>query len=85
MLLGGDGARGVGGRFEGPGVLPDDDSGERRDAICQDFLEDERRSLGAAVCARECECVFQGAGGGMFPRSIVEAALTDKVKPLFGT
>jgi len=51
----------------------------------RDFLEDERRTLGAAVYAREYECVFEDSGTGVFQRSIVEAALTDEVKPLFGT
>src|SRR5260221_2798784 len=48
-----------------------------------EFLEEEKRELGADEFAREYGCEFSDSGVGMFDRHLVESAITDKVKPLF--
>ena len=50
----------------------------------KEFLEEEKYELGAEAFAREYGCEFADSGVGVFDRRIVEAALSDKVKPLFG-
>src|SRR5260221_716590 len=49
-----------------------------------EFLEEEKRELGADEFAREYGCELSDSGVGMFERHLVESAITDKVKPLFG-
>ena len=50
----------------------------------KEFLEEEKYELGADAFAREYGCEFADSGIGVFDRRIVEAAFSDKVKPLFG-
>ena len=50
----------------------------------KEFLEEEKRELGADEFAREYGCQFTDSGVGMFDRHLVESAITDRVKPLFG-
>ncbi len=50
--------------------------------IDQEFLEEERGVLGAAVFEREYMCGFMDGGAGVFDRGLVEAALDENVKPL---
>ncbi len=49
-----------------------------------EFLAEERKALGQDNYAREYLCQFSDAGRGIFDRKIVESAMTDEVKPLFG-
>lgn len=49
------------------------------------FLEEERRALGEVWYGQEYLCLFRDAVGAVFAKSVIDAALTDEVPPLFGS
>jgi hypothetical protein len=49
------------------------------------FLEEERRALPAWAYRQEYCCSFEQTDDAVFDTEMVEAAITDEVKPLFGT
>lgn len=49
--------------------------------IGAEFLEDERRELGAAWFRQEYLCEFLDNGCGVFERDLIEEAVTEAVKP----
>jgi hypothetical protein len=50
--------------------------------IPKDFLEEERRTLGAMWFRQEYLCEFMDSGAGVFDRDLVEAALDDDLEPM---
>jgi hypothetical protein len=50
--------------------------------IGKDFLEEERRELGAAWFRQEYLCEFVDGTAGVFDRELIEAAVDDSVEPL---
>jgi hypothetical protein len=50
--------------------------------IPRDFLEQERKTMGATWFEQEYLCAFVDNGATMFGRDLVEAALDDSVEPL---
>ena len=53
--------------------------------ISAGFLEEERRALPAWAYRQEYCCSFEQTDDAVFDAEMVEAAITDEVKPLFGT
>lgn len=53
--------------------------------IAQEFLEEERRSLGAWWYEQEYLCQFKDTVDSVFSHEDVSAAMSDEVTPLFGT
>jgi hypothetical protein len=53
--------------------------------ISAGFLEEERRALPAWTYRQEYCCSFEQTDDVVFDAEMVEAAITDEVKPLFGT
>ena len=51
--------------------------------IAAEFLDEERRNLGALWFRQEYLCEFVDNGMGLFDRDLVEACLDDTVQPLF--
>jgi hypothetical protein len=53
--------------------------------ISQEFLEEERISLPPFIFRQEYECSFEETEDQVFTTDLIDRALTDEVKPLFGT
>ncbi|MDQ3318547.1 MAG: terminase family protein [Actinomycetota bacterium] len=52
--------------------------------ISEEFLEEEREALPSWVYRQEYECSFEDTEDQIFTHEMVQAAVTDDVKPLFG-
>ncbi len=52
--------------------------------ISEEFLEEEREALPTYVYRQEYECSFEDTEDQIFTHEMVQAAVTDDVKPLFG-
>jgi hypothetical protein len=52
--------------------------------IPPEFLSEEREALGEWWYAQEYECRFMEAVDSVFTSELIQAALTDEIKPLFG-
>ncbi len=52
--------------------------------ITPEFLEEEREALPSWVYRQEYECSFEDTEDQIFTHEMVQAAVTDDVKPLFG-
>jgi hypothetical protein len=53
--------------------------------ISEEFLEEERNSLPPFIYRQEYECSFEETEDQVFTSDMIDRALTDEVKPLFGT
>jgi hypothetical protein len=53
--------------------------------ISEEFLEEERASLPPFIFRQEYECSFEETEDQVFTSDMIDRALTDEVKPLFGT
>ena len=53
--------------------------------ISEEFLEEERASLPPFIFRQEYECSFEETDDQVFTTDMIDRALTDEVKPLFGT
>jgi hypothetical protein len=53
--------------------------------ISEEFLEEERASLPPFIYRQEYECSFEETEDQVFTSELIDRALTDEVKPLFGT
>jgi hypothetical protein len=53
--------------------------------ISREFLEEERASLPPFIFRQEYECSFEETEDQVFTTDLIDRALTDEVKPLFGT
>jgi hypothetical protein len=53
--------------------------------ISEEFLEEERASLPPFIFRQEYECSFEETEDQVFTTDLIDRALTDEVKPLFGT
>jgi hypothetical protein len=53
--------------------------------ISEEFLEQERASLPPFIFRQEYECRFQEIEDQVFTTDLIDRAVTDEVKPLFGT
>ena len=53
--------------------------------ISEEFLEEERASLPPFIYRQEYECSFEETEDQVFTTDLIDRALTDEVKPLFGT
>ena len=53
--------------------------------ISEGFLEEERASLPPFIFRQEYECSFEETDDQVFTTDMIDRALTDEVKPLFGT
>jgi hypothetical protein len=53
--------------------------------ISEEFLEEERASLPPFIFRQEYECSFEETEDQVFTTDMIDRALTDEVKPLFGT
>ena len=53
--------------------------------ISEEFLEEERTSLPPFIFRQEYECSFEETEDQVFSSAMIDRALTDEVKPLFGT
>jgi hypothetical protein len=53
--------------------------------ISEEFLEEERNSLPPFIYRQEYECSFEETEDQVFTSELIDRALTDEVKPLFGT
>src|SRR3712207_3099100 len=53
--------------------------------ISEEFLEEERASLPPFIFRQEYECSFEETDDQIFTTDLIDRALTDEVKPLFGT
>src|SRR5215204_96415 len=53
--------------------------------ISEEFLEEERMTLPPWVYRQEYECSFEETEDQVFTSDMIDRALTDEVKPLFGT
>ncbi len=49
--------------------------------IPKDFLEEERKALGAAWFGQEYHCVWRDMIGAVFSQADIDAALSDEIKP----
>jgi len=52
--------------------------------ISEEFLEEERASLPPFIFRQEYECSFEETEDQVFTTDMIDRALTDEVKPLFG-
>ena len=52
--------------------------------ISEEFLEEERASLPPFIFRQEYECSFEETEDQVFTSHLIDRALTDEVKPLFG-
>jgi len=53
--------------------------------ISEEFLEQERASLPPFICRQEYECSFEETEDQVFTTDMIDRAVTNEVKPLFGT
>jgi hypothetical protein len=53
--------------------------------ISEGFLEEERNALPPFIYRQEYECSFEDTEDQVFTSDMIDRALTDEVKPLFGT
>jgi hypothetical protein len=53
--------------------------------ISEGFLEEERASLPPFIFRQEYECSFEETEDQVFTTDMIDRAVTDEVKPLFGT
>jgi hypothetical protein len=53
--------------------------------ISEGFLEEERASLPPFIFRQEYECSFEEIEDQVFTTDLIDRALTEEVKPLFGT
>ena len=53
--------------------------------ISEGFLEQERASLPPFIFRQEYECSFEETEDQVFTTDLIDRALTEEVKPLFGT
>ena len=53
--------------------------------ISQEFLEEERASLPPFIFRQEYQCSFEETDDQVFTTDMIDRAVTDEVKPLFGT
>jgi hypothetical protein len=53
--------------------------------ISEEFLEEERASLPPFIFRQEYECSFEETEDQVFTTDMIDRAVTDEVKPLFGT
>src|SRR5215217_5202227 len=53
--------------------------------ISEKFLEEERASLPPFIFRQEYECSFEETDDQVFTTDMIDKAVTDEVKPLFGT
>ncbi len=53
--------------------------------ISEEFLEEERASLPPFIFRQEYECSFEETDDQVFTTNMIDRAVTDEVKPLFGT
>jgi hypothetical protein len=53
--------------------------------ISETFLEEERNALPPFIYRQEYECSFEDTEDQVFTSDMIDRALTDEVKPLFGT
>jgi len=53
--------------------------------ISEEFLEEERQALPARIYRQEYECSFEETEDQVFSYEDVQAAISDKVAPLFGS
>jgi hypothetical protein len=53
--------------------------------ISEEFLEEERASLPPFIFRQEYECSFEETEDQVFTTDMIDKAVTDEVKPLFGT
>src|SRR5215217_1871560 len=53
--------------------------------ISEEFLEEERASLPPFIFRQEYECSFEETEDQVFVTDMIDRAVTDEVKPLFGT
>jgi glutamine synthetase adenylyltransferase len=53
--------------------------------ISEEFLEQERASLPPFIFRQEYECSFEEIEDQVFTTDLIDRALTEEVKPLFGT
>jgi hypothetical protein len=53
--------------------------------ISEGFLEEERASLPPFIFRQEYECSFEDTEDQVFTTDMIDRAVTDEVKPLFGT
>jgi hypothetical protein len=53
--------------------------------ISEGFLEQERASLPPFIFRQEYECSFEEIEDQVFTTDLIDRALTEEVKPLFGT
>ena len=53
--------------------------------ISEEFLEEERASLPPFIFRQEYECSFEETEDQVFTTDMIDLAVTDEVKPLFGT
>jgi len=59
-------------------------SAEECPRIPPEFLEEERKTLGAWWFAQEYECRFMDTVDQVFQTDVIDKAITDEVAPLFG-
>ena len=52
--------------------------------ITEEFLDEERSSLPAFIYRQEYECSFEESEDQVFTTDLIDRALTEEVKPLFG-
>jgi hypothetical protein len=52
--------------------------------ISPEFLADEERELGPMMYRQEYECSFEDTDEAMFPSHLIDRAITEEVKPLWG-
>jgi hypothetical protein len=53
--------------------------------ILEEFLEEERSSLPPFIFRQEYECSFEDTEDQVFTTDLIDRAVTEEVKPLFGT
>jgi Terminase large subunit, T4likevirus-type, N-terminal len=53
--------------------------------ITEEFLDEERSSLPPFIFRQEYECSFEETDDQVFTTEMIDRAVTDEVKPLFGT
>src|SRR5262249_20787291 len=56
---------------------------EQGPRIGREFLEEERRAIGARWFAQEYQTSFEDLAGSLFPGELIAAAFDDSIKPLF--
>src|SRR5215204_1710143 len=60
-------------------------SASRCPRISEEFLEEERASLPPFIFRQEYQCSFEETEDQVFVTDMIDRAVTDEVKPLFGT